>query len=93
MMFLTVEDKTGCVDVIFWPRDFERFADVLSEPGPYEIWGKVSEDWDTFSLAAHRIRAVSWSPSQVDFEQASKRLANSFKLNYTYEDIQPVAAA
>ena len=93
MMFLTVEDKTGCVDVLFWPRNYERFADVLSRPGPYEIWGRVSEDWDTFSIAATHVKAAEWSPSQVDFELASKRLMNSFRANYTYNDVQIVAAA
>jgi error-prone DNA polymerase len=93
MFFLTLEDKTGVVDVIFWPRHYERFADILAGPGPYEIWGQVYEDWDTFSLTATSIRAVEWSPSQVDFEQASERLKTSFQSLGTYDDVQPVVAA
>jgi error-prone DNA polymerase len=93
MFFLTLEDKTGCADVVFWPQNYERFRDVLAGPGPYEIWGNVFEDWDTFSLNATAIKAVEWSPGQVDFELASKRLKTSFQNLGTYEDVQPVFAA
>ena len=93
MMFLTVEDKTGCVDVIFWPRSYSRYASVLAKPGPYEIWGKVTEEWDTFSLEVESIKEVQWSPSQVDFELAARRLEQSFKSTYTYDDIGSVGVA
>ncbi len=93
MMFLTLEDRTGCADVILWPRSYHRYADILSRPGPYEIWGRVTEDWGTFSVEAERVRAVEWSPNQVDFDLASRRLENSFKNNATYHDIQSSGAA
>ena len=92
MQFLSVEDKTGVVAVLFWPRNYKRFGDVLAKPGPYEIWGRIVEDWGTFSLEAHSIKAAEWRPNQVDFELASDRLKDSFQ-NYTYADIEPVAAA
>jgi DNA polymerase III alpha subunit len=74
MKFLTLEDKSGTVDVIFWPGMLERWEEMLMEPGPFEVWGKVTEEWDTFSLEAERVKAVEYNPHLVDFELASARL-------------------
>ena len=93
MMFITVEDKTESVDVILWPDIYERYADTLAEPGPFEIWGTVSEDWDAYTLEAQRITSVQWSPAVVDFERASQRLELSFTKDYTYADIPKTSAA
>jgi DNA polymerase III alpha subunit len=93
MMFVTVEDKTECVDVILWPDVYEQYADVLADVGPFEIWGKVSEDWGAYTVEVQHIAAVTWSPGVVDFERASKRLEKSFTQDYTYGDIPKTAAA
>jgi DNA polymerase III alpha subunit len=93
MMFITVEDKTECVDVILWPDIYEQYSDALSEPGPFEIWGIVSEDWGAYTVEAQRIAAVSWSPGFIDFERASQRLEQSFTKDYTYADIPKTFAA
>ena len=93
MMFITVEDKTECVDVILWPDVYEKYRDVLAEPGPFEIWGTVTEDWDAFTVEATRIAAVEWLPGVVDFERASRRLQQSFTKDYTYADIPKTIAA
>ena len=93
MMFVTIEDKTECVDVILWPDVYERYSDVLADVGPFEIWGKVSEDWGAYTVEAVRIAAVTWSPGVVDFDRASKRLEKSFTQDYTYADIPKTAAA
>jgi len=92
MAFLTIEDKTGAVDVIFWPRNYQRFAEVLRESGPFEIWGKVTEDWGTYSIVAENIKPVAWSPVQVDYDLAAEKLAGSFK-DYRYHDISSTITA
>jgi DNA polymerase III alpha subunit len=74
MKFLTLEDRSAVVDVIFWPDALERFEEALWHPGPFEIWGKVTEDWGTFSLEAQDVRPVAFTPHVVDFELASARL-------------------
>jgi DNA polymerase III subunit alpha len=74
MEFLTLEDMSGNVDVVFWPKVLERYEDELTEPGPFEVWGKVTEEWDTFTLEAESIRPVLFIPNLVDFELASERL-------------------
>jgi DNA-directed DNA polymerase III PolC len=93
MLFVTMEDKTECVDVILWPDVYERYADVMAEPGPFEVWGRVSEDYGTFTLEAQSVRCVQWSPDMIDFEAASERLKNSYKAaDYVYADVKHVAA-
>ena len=92
MMFLTLEDKTECADVVLWPDVLERFGDELVEPGPLEIWGTVSEDWETFCVEADSVRAVEWSPALIDFELAAQRLEDSFQES-TYADIRHLGAA
>ncbi|MFH1572138.1 MAG: DNA polymerase III subunit alpha [Gemmatimonadota bacterium] len=92
MMFLTLEDKSESVDVILWPDVYERFADVMMEGGPFEIRGRVSEEWGTYCVEADFVRAVEWSPNVVDLELASERLARSFGEGYVYGDVAVAAA-
>ena len=87
MMFLTLEDKSETVDVILWPDVFERHADIVLAGGPFEVQGRVEEDWGTYSLVAERVRAVEWSPNVVDLELASARLADSFRGDNRYADV------
>ena len=91
MMFLTLEDRSESVDVILWPDVYERHADVVMEPGPFEITGTVKEDWGTYSLVADTVRAVEWSPNVVDLELASRKLAVSFEGEYVYTDVEVAA--
>lgn len=93
MMFLTLEDKTETVDVILWPDVYERHADIVLGDGPFEITGRVEEDWGTYSLVAEKIRSVDWSPNVVDLELASQRLAGSFAAGYEYADVNVGVAA
>ena len=88
MKFITVEDKTGTADVIFWPNVYKRYKEVTLRPGPYEIWGMVQEGWGTYSVIVDSIREVIWSPTNVNFEQASKRLLKSYTEQYMYRDIK-----
>ena len=92
MKFLTIEDKTECVDVIFWPKKYDIFVDEILQTGPFEIWGTVTEDSGAYTLEADFIRSVKWFPGSVDFNLASKRLEQSLKKNYTYDNV-PIAKA
>jgi DNA-directed DNA polymerase III PolC len=74
MEFLTLEDRSGTVDVIFWPDMLDRWEETLLEAGPFEVWGKVTEEWDTYSLEAEHVRPVEFRPNLVDFDLASARL-------------------
>ncbi|MEO7426597.1 MAG: hypothetical protein ABI036_15515 [Fibrobacteria bacterium] len=86
MKFVTLGDNTGYLDVIFWPEALEKWGDTLAGQVPFsgsllEIWGKVSEDWGTFSVEADTVRIAEWLPNQVDFAIASRRLSEGMK-NY-----------
>ena len=87
MMFLTLEDRSGTADVILWPDVFQRSADAVLGGGPFEVRGRVEEDWGAFSLVAEQVRAVEWSPGLVDLERASEKLAASFGREYRYADV------
>jgi DNA polymerase-3 subunit alpha len=87
MMFLTLEDRSETVDVILWPDVFERHADIVLGGGPFEVVGRVVEDWGTHSVVADRVKAVDWSPNVVDLELASQRLEKSFGEGYRYADV------
>jgi error-prone DNA polymerase len=74
MQFLTLGDRSGYLDIIFWPDVYERYADVLLESGPFEVHGRVTEDWGTFNVEASFVKSVAWSPNQVDLQLASEKL-------------------
>lgn len=88
MKFLTIEDNTGCIDVVFWPKTFELFSDVINQSGPFEIFGTVTEEWGALTLEADYINSVEWFPRSIDFSLASKRLQDSYKRSTTYDDIK-----
>jgi len=54
---------------------YDRLYDELQESGPYEVWGRVTEDYGTYSLEAKELRSVAWSPGIIDMKRASERLA------------------
>jgi DNA polymerase III alpha subunit len=92
MMFITLDDRTGSIDVILWPDVYERFFDTMSDSGPFEVWGTVSESYDTWTLEADTLRSVEWSPDRIDFERASRRLAHSYDQIATAEHATAAAA-
>lgn len=49
MAFLTVEDLLGTVEVIVFPKDYEKYRDQLTEENKVFIRGRVSEDDDADS--------------------------------------------
>jgi error-prone DNA polymerase len=91
MHFLTLADRSGMIDVIFWPEQLERWQEVLAQSASFEVTGKVSEDWGTFSLEAERVRPAAFMPNLVDFEKASRRLRETGPSCRPYEDIAVVS--
>jgi DNA polymerase III alpha subunit len=98
MKFLTLGDSTGYMDAIFWPDALDRWNDVLVGQVPFggnilEIWGKVSEDWDTYSVEADRVRVIEWMPNQLNFELlASRRLREGMRNYPAYANEIAIAA-
>ena len=91
MKFLTLGDNTGHLDIIFWPDALEKWGDTLAGQVPFsgnllEVWGKVSEDWGTFSVEADQVRVAEWLPNQVDFGIASKKLQEGMRSYPAYAE-------
>lgn len=91
MKFLTLGDNTGHLDVIFWPDALEKWGDTLAGQVPFsgnllEVWGKVSEEWGTFSVEADQVRVAEWLPNQVDFGIASQRLKEGMRSYPAYAE-------
>jgi hypothetical protein len=78
--------------VIVWPREYERFYDELLEDGPFEVHGRVVEEYGTYSLVAGDVRAVAWSPAIIDLRRASEKLARSFTNTQVYPAVASRAA-
>ncbi|HEX2612848.1 MAG TPA: hypothetical protein VHO02_04580, partial [Fibrobacteria bacterium] len=55
----------------------DKWEEQLLEGGPFAVWGKVTEEWDAFSLEAERVRPVQYTPNLVNFDAASERLRAS----------------
>ena len=66
MAFLTIEDMTGTVEVIVFPRTYEECADILNEDGKIFVRGRVSlEEEKDSKLIAEKI---------VSFDAVPRRL-------------------
>lgn len=65
MLFLTIQDYQGTLDVIFWPEAYDRWHHLTYDCVPMEIWGVVQEDKGTYSLTAERVVLHEWSFSGV----------------------------
>ena len=66
MAFLTIEDMTGTVEVIVFPRVYEESADILNEDGKIFVRGRVSlEEEKDGKLIAEKI---------VSFDDVPRRL-------------------
>ncbi len=66
MAFLTVEDMTGTLEVIVFPRTYEAAADILNEDGKVFIKGRVSlEEEKDGKLIAEKIISFDDVPRRV----------------------------
>ena len=76
MAFLTVEDLVGSVEVIVFPRDFEKYRENLVEEAKVFIQGKVSvEEEKDAKLICQRI---------VPFDNVRKELWLQFETKEAY---------
>ncbi len=73
MAFLTVEDLVGTVEVIVFPRDYERNVDMLAEENKVFIRGKVAAEDDKASkLICEKIWLFAEKPRELWIQFASK---------------------
>ena len=66
MAFLTVEDLVGTVEVVVFPRDYEKSQQFLREEGRVFIQGRVSAEDDRASkLILEKIRPFDNMPREI----------------------------
>ena len=77
MAFLTIEDLVGTVEVIVWPRDYEKNSKWLNEDSKVFIEGRISaEDEKDAKLICNRI---------IPFESVPRKVWIRFKDREEYE--------
>lgn len=55
VMFLTLEDETGIINVVVWPKIFERQRRVLMTATLMGVHGKIQREGDIVHLVAQRL--------------------------------------
>jgi len=95
MCFLTLEDIMGTVEVIVFPRDYEKYSSLLEEDGKVYIRGRVSEEEDKDSkIIAEKVVSFENKVQElwVQFADKDDYVANSGLLNeltrYSEGDVQ-----
>ena len=58
MCFATVEDFTGAVEVVVFPRTFERFGPLLVMDRPVSVAGRLSVSDDKSKVIAESVKAL-----------------------------------
>ncbi|MDO5337605.1 MAG: DNA polymerase III subunit alpha [Eubacteriales bacterium] len=73
MAFLTLEDLVGTVEIVVFPRDYERDQELLKEDAKVFIQGRVSAEEDRASkLIYEKIRPFSDMPRELWIQFADK---------------------
>ena len=88
MAFITLEDLVGSVEVIVFPRDFEKYKDLIEEGRKYIISGKASlEENDAAKLIAGKIIPFEELPREVwlQFENKAELERVEDELNKIFE--------
>ena len=88
MAFITLEDLVGSVEVIVFPRDFEKYKDLIEEGRKYIISGKASlEENDAAKLIAGKIIPFEEVPREVwlQFENKAELERVEDELNKLFE--------
>ncbi len=59
MLFLTLEDLTGNIETILFPRTFQRYQQVLEDQAPLLIRGRLSVQEEETKVIVEEIRSLS----------------------------------
>jgi len=62
MEFLTLEDKTGLVEVTLFPVVYQKFGHLVTSRGPFLVEGKVEDQWGRFgalTVSAQRLEVLA----------------------------------
>ena len=65
MAFLTLEDLFGTVEIILFPRDYQKYRDVLVADTPLYVKGRASVSEESGKLVAEEIIPMDQVPKEV----------------------------
>ena len=69
MAFLTVEDLLGTVEIVVFPRDYEKWQSMLNEDARVFVQGRVNaEDDKPSKLILEKVRAFEDMPQELWFQ-------------------------
>jgi DNA polymerase-3 subunit alpha len=55
MMFITLDDAVGRIDVVLFPKCFAASAHLLRSAGPFLIYGRVMKEYEVINIVAERV--------------------------------------
>lgn len=59
VMFITIEDETGIVNLVVWPTVFEEFRPVVMGAGMIAVRGRVQREDEVVHIVANRLTNLS----------------------------------
>ena len=62
VVFLTLEDETGTVNVVVWPKLYERQRRIIRSEPLVTIQGVLQREGEAISVVAHRFSALKAAP-------------------------------
>ncbi|MFQ5674857.1 MAG: DNA polymerase III subunit alpha [bacterium] len=87
MKFLSLEDKQGICETIFFPEVYERHAEILRGPGPFTVTGKIqSRIKGEANLIAEKV--IRWpSPREVVNSRLNGQQLDVFGQAYSLREV------
>ena len=64
MCFATVEDFTGSLEVVVFPRTFERAGPLLAPDRPVVVMGRVNVSDDKIKVIAESVKTIGQTAAQ-----------------------------
>jgi len=58
MRFLTLEDLTDVVEIVLFPKSYNKYGDLVQSFGPYLVTGKVEDDNGHCTISANRLELL-----------------------------------
>lgn len=69
MAFVTFEDDTALYETVMFPREYRRWATIISAPGPFLVTGEVGEELGAVTITISALRLLSGARAPSDFIQ------------------------
>ena len=59
VMFVTIEDETGIVNLVVWLKVFEKYRRTVLAAGMIGVYGRIQREGEVVHLVAHRLTDLS----------------------------------